>query len=218
LAQEYLAALTPAGLAINTAEAKLEKLPVTASLAQVKAIVAPLGAPVTKLQALNAAISSPTASGAGRSLESLGYPAIVSSGGGTCNGYATHGSGAVLQIGYTVYHHGFQLTAPGDCTLQRWANYSWKIPAGYSVLKADVGPSYSNRFSCAAIRFLGNGGSPLLFTTSGARSLGSMAIPQTGVAPVTVNFAGHSLLTIQVDYPCTGGSSSVIDVVNDNIS
>jgi hypothetical protein len=115
LARQYLAALTPAAAAIDGAEAKLAKLPVTATVAQVKAIVAPLGAPVAKLQALDVATTSPAAPSAARSLESLGSPAIVGSA-RSCNGYATIGSGAILQVGYTVYHDGFQISKAGLTT------------------------------------------------------------------------------------------------------
>ena len=48
VAQQYLAALKPAGVAISTAEAKLNELSVIASLAQVRAIVAPLSPALAK--------------------------------------------------------------------------------------------------------------------------------------------------------------------------
>jgi len=52
LAQQYLAALTPAGAAISNAEARLEKLPVTATVAQVNAAVAPPPKALAQLEAL----------------------------------------------------------------------------------------------------------------------------------------------------------------------
>jgi hypothetical protein len=216
LAQQYLAAMGPASSAISIAEGKLEKLPVTASVAQVRAIVAPLGPALAKLEALNSATtsSSPTS---GPGLESLGRPSIVGSAHGTCNGYSTPAAGATLQVGYTKYTRGFQLTAPGDCTDQRWANYSWNVSGKYSVLSAYIGLSYSNGYSCGTVRFLGNNGSPLRASTRNGL-VGSVAIPTSGVTHVTVNFSGNSVLTIQVGYPCNGGSDSVIDVVNDQLS
>ena len=52
LAQQYLAALGPAGTAISTSEAKLKALPITASVAQVQAVVAPLPKDIGPLEAL----------------------------------------------------------------------------------------------------------------------------------------------------------------------
>ena len=52
LAQQYLSALGPAGTAISTAEAKLKALPITASVAQVKAVVAALPKALGPLEAL----------------------------------------------------------------------------------------------------------------------------------------------------------------------
>lgn len=216
LAQQYLAALTPAGAAISTAEAKLKKLSVTASEAQVKAIVAPLGPALGKLEALTTSATGPT--GAGPGLESIGRPTIVGPAGGTTCQYATSGSGAVLQVGYAKYSRGFQLSAPPGCANGFWVNYSWKVPQKYTHFNGEIGLSYSNTYPCATVRVLGNEGRPLQFTTTGGRTLGSMALPSRGVAPVTLSFAGDSVFTIQIDFTCSDWVRSVIDVVNDQLS
>ena len=126
LAQQYLAALKPAGAAISTAEAKLQKLPVTASVGQVKAIVAPLGPALTKIEALTTNTTSlTTPAGTGKGLESLGSPKIVAP--DNChNTYGTPASGATLQIGYTRYASGFQMgDQPWFC--EKWVNYTWEV-------------------------------------------------------------------------------------------
>jgi hypothetical protein len=221
LAQQYLAALKPAGAAISNAEASLEKLPVTASVAQVKAIVAPLDPALAKLEAL-----SPTSPmGAGRGLESLGLPTVVGSTGAEagCGEYGTAASGAVLQVGYTRYHSGFQMTTQGGCFFANWAwvNYRWKVPAGYTLFKADIAYNYNNGCISEIVRFLGDGGSPLQFASTKNKLVASMPIPTSGLAPVTVNFAGNSSLTVQVDFNgCAGGNPgvSIVDMLNDQLS
>jgi hypothetical protein len=217
LAQQYLAALEPAGSAISSAEAKLDKLAVTASVAQVKAIVAPLGPALAKLEALTSggAIPLPPV-GSGPSLESLGYPTVVAAGLGnaTCPRYSTSASGADLQVGYTKYHSGFQMTSP-NCA--NWVNYSWKVPGKYTRLTADLGYNYNNACFGSTVRFLGNGGAPLQFTSAGGKLVGAVTVPRSGVAAVSVNFAGNSVLAIQVGFAC-GGANSIIDVVNDRLS
>ncbi len=223
LAQEYLAALKPAGLAISTAEAKLQKLPVTASVSEVKAIVAPLGPALGKLEALNSTSSTTTVPlGASGTLESLGRPVIRGSFG--CGGsptweYNTPGSGAVLEVGYARYQHGFQMTVGTDCT--GWVNYSWKVPTNYTALSASLGVNYNNSCKGAAaagIRVLGNDGSPLRFRSSGNKLVGLAIIKQNGLMHISVKFAGNSVLTIQLDNFNCGNATAVIDVINDRLS
>lgn len=232
LASEYLAALKPAGTAISTAEAKLEKLPVTASVAQVRAIVAPLGPSLSKLEALTSGSSSTAPATGSGTLESLGPPTVVTSyglkngcaGGGNNPTYSTPATGHEMQIGYTRYTHGFQVAIDSSCLYNLantlWVNYNWKVPSKYTTLKAALGPSYNDVNHLIGIRFLGNGGSPLQITLASGKKSANLVIPKQGTTTFSVDFAGNSVLSLQI-YELSGGNTAgnlVMDVVNDHLS
>jgi hypothetical protein len=212
LAQQYLSALGPAGTAISTAEAKLKALPITASVAQVKAVVAPLPKALGPLEAL---IQSSGPSPTGTSLESLGKPTILGQYGVKCNVYSTSASGGRLVVDGTKYQNGFQMTAPITC-IEFNAQYTWKIGTKYTSLKAQVGYDVSNSCTGSYIRFLGNSGEHLPFVSNG-RIVGAVSIPATGLASVSVNLTHQAQLTVQLIFTCHTDVSNV-DVVNDQLS
>jgi hypothetical protein len=214
LAQEYLAALKPAGAAINSAETQLARLPVTATLAQVKTIVGSLPKALAPLEALAAVSSAPSLSGT--SLQALGKPAISGQGGVTCNGYGTSASGAHLVVGSIQYKNGFQMSAPATC-IENYAGYTWHIPSRYTTLKAEIGYDLSNACAGSIVRFLGSQGEFLPFT-SGEKIMEGMEIPATGLASVSVEVTHQSALTVQITFTnACGTNTSVIDVVNDQL-
>jgi hypothetical protein len=138
LAQQYLADLKPAATGIAAAEAKLRALPVTASVAQVRAIVAPLAPELAKVESLSA--SQPAAATTGPGLETLGHPTVAFSGFcGASAKYASSSKGAVLQVGYTRYRSGFQSSGSFGC--RGWINDTWSVPGKYTHFTADVGYS-----------------------------------------------------------------------------
>lgn len=218
LAKQYLAALTPAGQAISTAEAKLKKLPATASIAQVRAIVAPLAPALVKLEALNGAPPAPRGEAVG--LGSLGRPHIVSPL-GACTSYAAPASGARLLVGDVEYQTGVQLVTtqtksicPQEVT---WVDYSWSIMPKLQYFTAGVGYDRANSCPGTIIRFLGRGGRMLPFEHNGKLVEGAV-IPSSGLEHVSINIAGQSVLTIQIDFTCQSldylTGRSVIDIVN----
>ncbi len=212
LAQQYLSALGPAGTAISNAEAKLKALPITASLAQVEAVVTPLPKALGPLEAL---IQSSAPSPTGTSLQSLGKPTILGQYGVKCNVYTTPASGGRLVVDGTEYKNGFQMTAPITC-IEFNAQYTWKIGTKYTSLKAQVGYDVSNACTGSSIRFLGNSGARLPFTSNG-RLTETMSIPAAGLASVSVNLAHQVQLTVQILFKCHTDVSN-IDVVNDQLS
>ena len=211
-AQQYLSALGPAGTAISTVEAKLKALPVTASVAQVKAVVAPLPKALDPLEAL---IQSGAPSPTGTSLQSLGKPAILGQYGVRCNVYSTPPSGGRLVVDGTGYKNGFQMTAPITC-IEFNAQYTWKIGTKYTSLKAQVGYDASNACTGSSIRFLGNSGEHLPVVSNG-RSVGTVRLPATGLASVSVELTHQAQLTLQILFTCHTDLSN-IDVVNDQLS
>jgi hypothetical protein len=73
------------------------------------------------------------------------------------------------------------------------------------------------------MKFLGNGSTPLPFTSNG-RLRESLPIPATGLASVNVNLTHQTQLTVQMYFSCFGfwssalSSASHVDVVNDVLS
>jgi hypothetical protein len=219
LAQQYLAALGPAGTAISTAEAKLKALPITASVAQVQAVVATLPKALGPLEAL---VKSGAPSPTGTSLQSIGSPTVVGQKGVTCNSYSTPASGGHLVIGGVEYQDGFQMISPPGCN-ESYAGYTWQIGKKYTSLTAQVGYDLNNSCKGSWMKFLGNGSTPLPFTSNG-RLRESLPIPATGLASVNVNLTHQTQLTVQMYFSCFGfwssalSSASHVDVVNDVLS
>ncbi len=219
LAQQYLAALGPAGTAISTSEAKLKALPITASVAQVQAVVAPLPKALGPLEAL---IKSSGPSPTGTSLQSLGSPTIVGRNGVKCNSYSTPASGGHLVNGGVEYQDGFQMISPQNCN-ESYAGYTWQIGTKYGSLQAQVGYDLSNSCGRSFVMFLGNSGETLPFTSNG-QLMESLTIPTKGLASVSVNLTLQTQLTVQVHFRCfifgrIGlNSTSHVDLVNDVLS
>jgi len=216
LAQQYLAALGPAGTAISTAEAKLKALPITASLAQVKAVVAPLPKAVGPLEAL---IKSTGPSPTGTSLQSLGKPSILGQDGAKCNGYTTPASGGHLVVDGIEYQDGFQMFVPPPCTgAENHVQYTWQIGTKYTSLTAQVGYDLTNSCTGMVVRFLGNDGERLPFTSNG-RITETLTIPAKGLASVSVDLTKQAQLSVQILFPPVRPScADYIDVVNDQLS
>jgi len=224
LAQQYLAALKPAGAAISTAEARLERLPVTATLAQVQAAVAPLPKALAQLETLSSS-TSPSPSTAGTTLQALGKPEITGSD-GAGPAYGTPASGARLVVGSVEYQSGFQLTSPANYWGENgaesaYASYNWHIVNRYTVLTAMVGYDLSNACKGSYIRILGNHSAMLPFAFKG-KVMEGMDIPPSGLAQITVDIAGEADLTVQTNFTCggsyNGSNRSVIDFINDHLS
>ncbi len=220
LAQQYLAALGPAGTAISTAEARLKALPITASVAQVQAVVAPLPKALGPLEALvKSGAPSPTRT----SLQSRGSPTIVGQEDVNCNGYSTPASGGHLVIAGTEYQDGFQMFGPYHCD-EAYAGYTWQIGTKYKSFQAQVGYDLNNSCKGSSVKFLGNGSDPLPFTSNG-HLRESLPIPATGLASVSVNLSLQTQLTVQVYFGCSLSLfanelayPSHVDVVNDVLS
>jgi hypothetical protein len=220
LAQQYLAALGPAGTAISTAEAKLKALPITASVAQVQAVVVSLPKALGPLEAL---IKSSGPSPTGTSLQSIGSPTIVGQKGVTCNSYSTPATGGHLVIAGTEYPNGFQMVSPQNCT-ELYAGYTWQIGKKYTSLTAEVGYDANNSCKGSWVKFLGNGSTPLPFTSNG-RLRETLPIPAAGLASVSVNLSQQTQLTVQMYFKCYGYYSygalsytSRVDLINDVLS
>ena len=189
-------------------------------MAQVEADVAPLPKAFGPLDALTKAGAPSVATGA-TSLEALGKPKVVAAGGVTCNGYGTSASGAHLVVGSTQYQHGFQMAAPGTC-IENYAGYTWPIPTKYTHFSAQVGYDLSDATTCTGVivRFLGNAGEKLPFTSGGQITEG-IVLPAKGLASVTVDLSKQEVLTVQLNWTaarCGVGSNSAVDVVNDQLS
>jgi hypothetical protein len=212
LAQQYLAALGPAGTAISTAEAKLKALPITATVGQVKTVVAPLPKALGPLEVL---IKNSAPSPTGTSLQSLGKPTAS---GDRCGvlGYITPASGGHLIVDGTEYEDGFQISAPSSCTpLGAYGDYTWQIGAKYKSLNAQFGYDTSNSCRGSMIRFLGNKGEYLPFVSNGP-IVEAMNIPAKGLASVSVNLTHQTQLTVRILYDCN--ENSLVDFVKDVLS
>ena len=189
---------------------------------------AKLGIAVVLLTGLSFGNATPAAFASGKpaSLQAIGKPVFSTpTEGANCGGFKTPAEGAHLVVtggakGGKPYQSGFQLTATTTC-YDRVFGATWKLPAKYTVLKADVGFDLSNATTCDTdiVRFLGNAGQMLPFTANGKTVEGAY-IPKTGVRAVTVSLAKQSVLTVQVTYvpgTCPAGPAA-IDVVNDHLS
>lgn len=216
LAQQYLNALGPAGKSISTVEANLKALPITVSVSQVKAVVAPLSKALAPVEAL---IQSGTSSPTGTSLESLGKPTIAGAGGAKCNSYTTPALGGHLVVEGVEYQNGFQMTTPSCQEIH--VGYTWRIGKKYANLKAQIGYDLSNACTGSTIRFLGNDLRYLPFTVSG-RITETLSLPAKGLASIAVNVSQQAQLTVQVVFGCLNGiggleGTSTVDVVNDQL-
>jgi len=194
----------------------------------VSAVTLPIFASLLVIGSSCAQAQSPSTSLAPRSLESLGSPTIA--GQGYANSYH-NASTATLEIGFTKYDKGFQMTSTACWSASgcaRRINYSWKVPYGYKFLKGAVGYDLTNSCAGSTVRFLGNGGRALRFASTGGKSVVVMSVPASGAGQITLDLAGNSVLTIQLGlgfgapmYPngsCGGEINSAIDVVNDHLS
>jgi len=165
-----------------------------------------------------------------RGLEALGSPTIVGS--GYTNSYH-NASQTALVIGFTKYVQGFQMTSTAcwsPVTCNSRINYTWKVPSSYKVLKADVGYDLTDVCTGTTIGLLGNDGRALRLALSSGKFVAVMPVPASGAAPISVDVAGNSILTIQLHIgfraatgyaykgSCGGEYNSVIDVVNDQLS
>jgi hypothetical protein len=211
LAQQYLSALGPAGTAIATAEAKLKALPITASVTQVKAVVAPLPEALGPLETLTqGGGSSPT----GPSLQSLGKPIIDGNYDSQCHRYSTPASGAHLIVDGTEYQDGFQVNT--SCTGDgAYGDYTWEIGAKYTSLKVQVGYDLSNSCVGSAMRFLGNRGEYLPFVSNG-KMMEAIGIQARGLVSMNVSITQQTQLTLRIIPNCN--QDSIVDFVNDTLS
>ena len=207
LVEEYLAALGQAGAQITKTVVEPKALPITATLAQVKAIVDSLPKALAALNALTAPTTIPRNSGP--SLQALGRPTPRPQTGLGCNGYGTPATGAHLVIGGTQYQNGFQLTNANVC--------SWQIGDKYTTFKAEVGPDLG--YSCndeSVLRFLGQNGQRLPINSNGRIDEG-IVIPTKGLVAISVDIAGESTVTVTI-IRTFSYCSSIVDVVNDELS
>ena len=210
LAQQYLAALGPAGTAISTAEAKLKALPITVSVAQVQAVVAPLPNALGPLEAL---VKSSAPGPKGTSLESLGTPTINPA----CNSYTTPALGGQLIVNNTPYRDGFQMIASKPCKKNEYgAQYTWQIGTKDTDLTAQFGYDLSNSCGGVYIRFLGNNGErlPLKFNGRFTEAVGIRKVLQS----VSVNLANQTQLTVQIVLNINYVCASYVDILNDQLS
>jgi len=165
---------------------------------------------------------------ASRSLEALGRPTIV--GNGYTNSYHK-ASTTTLEVGFTKYSRGFQMTSTACWSASgcaRRVNYTWKVPSSYRFLKGAVGYDLTNSCAGSTVRFLGNGGAALRFKSGNGKVVEQIVVPAVGAAQIDVDFAGNSVLTIQLALgfappayhsgSCGGELNSAIDVVNDQLS
>jgi hypothetical protein len=217
LAQHYLAALGPAGRAISTAETQLKALPITASVAQVKAVVASLP---TALGPLEALVKSGAPSPRGTSLESLGNPTILGQNGLKCSSYTTPALGGQLIVNNTLFRDGFQMITPAPCyNSERNAEWTWQIGTKYTNLTAQFGYDLSNScrgLAATLIKFLGNDGEPLPFKFNGqfTQAVGIRKVLQS----VSVNLANQTQLTVQIVLNINYVCASYVDILNDQLS
>jgi hypothetical protein len=211
LAQEYLVALKPAGVAISAAEAKLERLPVTASVSQVHAIVASLPQALGKLEALTA--RPPAAPG--ESLESLGLtPKIgtnICGGSGKINGLFN------ALLGGHIYNHGFQLVTSLRACGGGWAYYRWTIPHSYTKFSAGFAWGVGNTCPSTTVMILGASGRPIPFTNGGSLMYG-MSVTNKSVRFLRADIASQSSISIWLGLPSNCGLASVVDVIDDRLS
>ena len=229
LATQYLAALTPAGAAIKTAETKLEKLPVTASAAQVKAIVAPVGPALSKIESLttgNSGNSSGTSTvppGGAVSLESLGTPVNDKQAGiPQCGSYQT-GTAAHMVVGGQIYQDGFQVNVSSTCLAglggPAWgAAFTWRLWGHYRYLTAQVAPDQSGGCQDGEVRFLGLGYKSLpVIKAAGVAE--SVLVHKGHFQFIKVDISAEPTLTVQV-LPNNPGFTChfAVDFTNDKLS
>lgn len=189
---------------------------------------AKLSGAVVLLAGSSFAVAMPEAlaAGAPTTLQALAKPTITKDNSGvSCNAYETSGSGAHLVVtggakGGITYPNGFRMTATGNCT-ERTMGYTWKLPAKYKAVRADVGFDLSNATTCDTdiVRLLGDNGQILPFT-AGGKTVEGTYIPKTGVRAAAVGLSGQSSLTIQITWvpgTCNSGNAA-IDIVNDHLS
>jgi hypothetical protein len=137
LAQQYLAALAPAGSAISAAETKLKGLPVTATVAQVAAIVATLPKSLGPLEALT------KAGGTGATLQRdvVGhYAEVTVCTSGSCGTNTYHSNWDITKEDRTTGHfsgtstssQGASGTFVGEVTGTRFTLSFSSVPPGYT--------------------------------------------------------------------------------------
>jgi hypothetical protein len=207
LAQQYLAALGPAGTAISTAEAKLKALPITASVAQVQAAVAPLPKALGPLEAL---IKSSGPSPTGTSLQSLGSPTMRS-----CNqvtaGAVRYSIGPVAFNG-KIYQNVLGFAAGSGCYGTSSVAWTWKLPSNSKSLTATVAinPIASHP---ETLWFNGSTGR-IPFTVNGT-VVNSVNIHSTSFASISISLVGQKLLTVQLS--ATGFGMGTVDFITNRL-
>ena len=81
---------------------------------------------------------------------------------------------------------------------QELCGWLWTIDNRYSTLKLKVGVDLSNSAGCQhdILRFLGNSGSMLPFTSTNGKLVEGTYIPVKGLTPCTVNISKQKVITL----------------------
>lgn len=219
LAQQYLAALKPAGAAINTAESRLAKLPVTASVSQVRAIVAPLPKALVPVESLTQ--GAPGAPGS--SLEGLKlkyrFNEAPPQGGVGCGGNGKVAPLFNALVDGTVYDQGFQLvtTCGGGWGMVGWASYRWELPRTYTKFSAGIAAGVGDTCRDTVVRILGASGRPIPFQDGHGLTYYT-TISHQGLVHLTADVTSQAAMSIWLGFANCQGATSVVDVINDRLS
>jgi hypothetical protein len=239
LATEYLTALGPANAAIVKAETKLRALPLTATLAQVQAVVAPLKGKLAALEALtNGTTTAPPPPPSGSvSLASLGQPVGVLFWNPAANPNPGWGTWSSVQVDSCLVtnlnavmtmagrHYTGVQSAPNCGTSPYVAELTWRFGTARSF-SADIGldtTSPSTSITLGFVSVIGALAAPtglqeIPFTANGQKvaASGPGTVPSIPVysgvpTPVTVDVVGLHELTIIFE---VNGSNPVLDFAN----
>ncbi len=207
LAQQYLAALGPAGTAISTAETKLKALPITASVAQVQAVVASLPKALGPLEALiKTSGPSPTET----TLQSLGNPTMK-----FCEqvtrGAVRYSIGPVAFNG-KIYQNVLGFAAGSGCYMTSWVAWTWELPSNSKSLTATVAISPTSPHP-ETLWFNGSTGR-IPFTENG-KVVNSANIHSTSFVSISISLVGQRFLTVQLS--STGFGMGTVDFVTNHL-
>jgi len=219
LATRFVKALQPAASVFPNVIKNLDRLPASATAAQVYAVVRPVAPLVAQIQR----ILPPSA----RSLEGLGDPTISpwSGNSGDCNDpplARTTSQRARLIMGGTSYTSGVQLTTSefGNASLVSRDVYIWHLGGQFAAFTASVGLD-AKSLDPVTLAILGAAGTPVSFTADG-QQVTSTTLYAGVPSKVTFNTAHVENLQLQLTVSegpnayCQYGA--VVDVANDSLA
>jgi hypothetical protein len=216
VAQSYIAALGPASAKLIKIEAELKALPITATSAQVNALVAQVQAALKPVEALGTTSTAPVSHGPNISLLSLPAPVTSQIVGGQASplkcDVVSDTPTASVEINGIPYVHGIALSWGGGCELivGQDNTYTWKVgtAAGFQVT---TGFDQASATSSVVVLSFSSQGRQLPFLANGTSVT---SINLKGTEPVSIKLSLTGVTSLTLNLKPLGNINYKIDLVN----